>query len=63
MNSLHLGKEVKKLDYMSKDIPLKGSSCCSSKRKRNGNPVLSCYRRMICIYVVYHKSFQNYIFL
>ena len=63
MNSLHPGKELQKLDYMLKGIPLKGSSCCSSKGNRNGNPVLSYYRRMICISVVYHKSFQKYIFL
>ncbi len=65
MNSLHLGKEVRKLDYMLKCIPLKGScSCCSrGKCNRKFNPNWSCYRGMICSTVVFHLIFQKYIFL
>ncbi len=62
MNSLHLEKSTKTGLYV-KWIPLKGSSCCSSGRC-NGtySPDLGCYRRVICVTVVYHFIFQKYSF-
>jgi hypothetical protein len=35
------------------NLPQRGSSSCS-KRNSSANPDLSCYRRVICSFIVYH---------
>lgn len=63
MNSLHLEKSTETGLYV-KCIPLKGSGCCSSGRcNGTSSPDLGCYRRVICVAVVYHLIFQKYSFL
>ena len=59
MNFLHLEKSTKTGLYV-KCIPLKGSSCCSSGScNRKCSPNWGCYRRVICVAVVYHYDFSK----
>jgi hypothetical protein len=36
------------------NLPQRGSCSCCSKRNSSANPDLSCYRRVICSFIVYH---------
>ncbi len=51
---LSFEKKYNKIGLYVKCLPQRGDCSCCSKRNISANPDLSCYRGVICSFVVYH---------